>query len=290
MLKSLKAVRSKTPKHQQRFASGGRVFLVSGKRTPFGKFGGSAKDITPVDLTVHCSKAALEEAKIPASDVDHVIFGNVVPATTDTIYGARHTALKLGAKVETPAYNVNRLCGSGIQAIVDAKHLIQRGEADVVVACGAENMSLIPHLTYGTRFGSRLEPFKVVDMLMDSLTDAYCKTPMAITAENLGAKYNITREQVDQYSLESHQKGAAAYKNGHLQGELAPITLKKSKLEADEHLRPEAVLGDMAKLKSVFKENGLVTAATASGIVDGAASVVVVSEAYLKKTQPYSTG
>ena len=156
--------------------------MVAGKRTPFGKFGESLKDISPVDLSVSAVNGTLEQVGVSPEHIDHVIFANVLPSTPDTIYGARHTALKVGAKVSTPAYSVNRLCGSGIQAIADGKNIIafgifpfwlfRRGEADCVVAVGVENMSMAPHLVYGSRFGTRFGPLKTVDMLFDSLTDS----------------------------------------------------------------------------------------------------------------------
>eukprot|EP01125_Pyxidicula_operculata_P021848 TRINITY_DN8696_c0_g1_i1.p1 TRINITY_DN8696_c0_g1~~TRINITY_DN8696_c0_g1_i1.p1 ORF type:complete len:407 (+),score=109.13 TRINITY_DN8696_c0_g1_i1:42-1262(+) len=265
------------------YSTQSKVYLVGAKRTPFGKFGGSLKDVTPNDLGVHSVKATLEDARVAANLIDHVVLGNVVPSTTDTLYGSRHIGLKSGVRTEVPAYAVNRLCGSGIQAIADAKHLIQRGEAECVLAVGTENMSLAPHLTYGARWGTKYGEYKVVDMLQNSLVDALCNTPMAITAENLAVKFNVTRKDCDEYSLNSHRKGSAAYKNNHLQGEIAPFPLKKKTVDRDEHLRDDINIEEMSKLSPVFKKDGTVTAANASGIVDGAASVLVVSEAFLKK-------
>eukprot|EP01123_Difflugia_compressa_P015800 TRINITY_DN912_c0_g1_i1.p1 TRINITY_DN912_c0_g1~~TRINITY_DN912_c0_g1_i1.p1 ORF type:complete len:416 (-),score=83.64 TRINITY_DN912_c0_g1_i1:135-1382(-) len=260
----------------------GKVFIAGGYRTPFGKFGGSFKDIIPNDLCVIASKATLQSLKVDPKHIDHVVFGNVIPSTPDTIYGARHVALKVGAKIETPAYTVNRLCGSGIQAIVEAKYLIENGEADCVLTAGVENMSMIPHLTYGTRFGSRLESFKVVDFLMESLTDQYCKSPMAITAENLAVKYSITRKEVDEYSYLSNVRAAEAYKNQLMQGEITPVPSRKDVVSVDEHVRFHDTIEELAKLKAVFKKDGVVTAGSASGIVDGATSALVVSEKFVK--------
>jgi acetyl-CoA C-acetyltransferase/acetyl-CoA acyltransferase 2 len=281
----VKAIRtaSISPIRRAYASSTGRVFMTEGKRTPFGKFGGSLMDIAPNALAIHASKAALAAAKIDPTLIDHVIYANVVPSTTDTIYGARHTGLGVGTRIETPAYTVNRLCGSGIQAISDARHLILRGEAECVLVAGSENMSMIPHLTYGTRFGTRFNSFQVVDMLMESLNDKYCNTPMAITAETLGAKYEISRASVDEYTLKSHQKATKAYADNHLAGEIAPVEVKKATVSKDEHIRSDANLADMTKLKAIFKKDGLVTAATGSGIVDGAAAVLVVSEIFAKK-------
>ncbi|ATH06568.1 hypothetical protein BIY24_00995 [Halobacteriovorax marinus] len=255
----------------------GKIYLVSGKRTPFGKFGGSLKDISPVDLAVVAAKAALEDVALPASRIQHVIFGNVVTSTTDTIYGGRHLALKLGCPEEVPGYNVNRLCGSGIQSILDGFRMIKAGEHDCVLAAGSENMSLVPHLVYGGRFGTKYGPLKNVDMLLDSLTDKFTNSPMGITAEKLSEKFSVTRDQCDEYSLRSHQKAAKAYKDGHLQGEITPVELKRGVCERDEHMREDASLDDMKKLRASFKEGGVVTPGSASGIVDGAVAVVLAS-------------
>ena len=255
----------------------GKIYLLSGKRTPFGKFGGSLKDIAPVDLAVSAATAALEEISLDPKKIQHVILGNVVPSTTDTIYGGRHLALKLGCNIETPGYVVNRLCGSGIQSILDGFRMIKLGEVDCVLAAGSENMSLVPHLTYGARFGTKYGPLKNVDMLLDSLTDKYTKSPMGITAEKLSAQFEINREQCDEFALNSHKKAAKAYKDGHLQGEITPITLKRGTCDKDEHLRENATIEDLSKLRPAFQEDGVVTPASASGIVDGAAAVVIAS-------------
>lgn len=261
--------------------TGLRVFLVHGKRTPFGKFGGSLKDITPVDLAVYAAKATLEESGIKPDQIDQVILGNVVPSSTDTLYGGRHLALKLGCPEKTPGLVLNRLCGSGIQSILDAMRLIKLGEAECVLAGGTENMSMVPHLTYGARFGTKYGSLKNVDMLLDSLTDQYAQSPMGITAENLGEKYSITREESDAYSCRSHEKAKKAYEEGLLQGEITSIELKRGKCEKDEHLREDISVEDMAKLRTSFKKDGLVTPGSASGIVDGAATVIVASEAFV---------
>jgi acetyl-CoA acyltransferase 2 len=260
-----------------------RVFLVQGKRTPFGKFGGSLKDITPVDLALHASKVLISEINLDASKIDQVILGNVVPSSTDTMYGGRHLALKLGCRQETPGIVLNRLCGSGIEAILSAVRLIKLGEANCVLAAGTENMSMVPHLTYGSRFGTKYGSLKSVDMLLDALTDQYAQTPMGITAENLSEKFEITRSACDEFSYNSHARAAKAYKDGLLQGEIAPIAMKKSTCDRDEHLRDDASLEEMKSLRPTFKPDGVVTAASASGIVDGAAAVIVASESFVKK-------
>lgn len=256
------------------------VYLVGGKRTPFGKFGGSLKDVSPVDLAVHATKATLSELKIDATKVDQFILGNVVPTTTDTMYGGRHLALKSGGKTEAPGHCVNRLCGSGAQSIVDAARLILLEEAQAVVAAGTENMSNIPHLVYGSRFGTKYGALKTVDMLMDSLTDQYGGCPMGITAENLAEKYNISREECEQFAVSSHHKAAKAYEAGHFTGEIAPFETKRGVFDRDEHLRAESSVEEMSKLRTSFKKDGVVTPATASGIVDGASSTLIANEAF----------
>ncbi len=261
----------------------GKIYLVAGKRTPFGKFGGSLKDITPVDLAVLATKAMLEEAKVAADKIDQAILGNVVPSSTDTMYGGRHLALKVGARLETPGIVINRLCGSGIEAILQAARIINAGEAQCILAAGTENMSMVPHLLYGARFGTKYGAPKTVDMLLDALTDQYAQTPMGITAENLSEKFGVGRGQCDEFALASHQKAAKAYKEGLLQGEITPVVLKKETVSVDEHMRADASLGDMAKLPSTFKKDGVVTAASASGIVDGAAACLVASEEFCQK-------
>lgn len=260
-----------------------KIYLVQGKRTPFGKFGGSLKDVTPVDLAVHASKALISEIKLDALKIDQVILGSVVPSSTDTMYGGRHLALKLGCRQETPGVVINRLCGSGIEAILSAARLIKLGEAQCVLAAGTENMSMVPHLTYGSRFGTKYGPLKSVDMLLDALTDQYAQTPMGITAENLAEKFSITKEQCDTFSYQSHSRASKAYEDGYLQGEIAPFPLKKGSCDRDEHLRSDASLDEMKSLRPTFKTDGVVTAASASGIVDGAAAVIVASESFVKR-------
>lgn len=260
-----------------------KIYLVQGKRTPFGKFGGSLKDVTPVDLAVHASKALISEIKLDPAKIDQVILGSVVSSSTDTMYGGRHLALKIGCRQETPGIVVNRLCGSGIEAILSAARLIKLGEASCVLAAGTENMSMVPHLVYGSRFGTKYGSLKTVDMLLDALTDQYAQTPMGITAENLAEKFQVTREQCDTFSYNSHARATQAYKDGLLQGEIAPFPLKKGSCNRDEHLRDDASLDEMKSLRPTFKTDGVVTAASASGIVDGAAAVIVASESFVKK-------
>jgi acetyl-CoA C-acetyltransferase/acetyl-CoA acyltransferase 2 len=254
------------------------VYLVEGKRTPFGSFGGSLKGVSPVDLAVHASKAVLESTKIAGDNVDQYILGSVVPTTTDTLYGGRHLALKSGGSHSTPGHCINRLCGSGAQVILDAVKLIVLGEANSVMAAGSENMSNVPHLVYGSRFGTKYGPLQTVDMLMDSLTDKNAGCAMGITAENLAEKYKITREQAEEFSVASHKRASLAYKDGNFNDEIAAFATKRGEVSKDEHLREDASMEGMARLKASFKEGGVVTPATASGIVDGASATLIAGE------------
>lgn len=265
------------------YKSSRKVYLVDGKRTPFGKFGGSLKSESPVDLAERSSKGLIESLNINPSLIDHVVFASVIPTTTDTLYAGRHLALRLGADIKTPGYNVNRLCGSGFQAITDAYNIILRDEAKCVLVAGAESMSDTPHLVYGSRFGTRYGALKTGDLLLDSLTDKHCNTPMGITAENLAEKYNISREDAEKFSVDSHAKAVKAKSDGHFDGEIINYELKRGSLNFDEHVRGDASLEDMQKLRTSFKKDGTVTPATASGIVDGAASVLIADESFVKE-------
>ena len=260
-----------------------QVFLISGKRTPFGRFGGFLKKISPVDLAVQAAKGLLEETSLSPDLIDQVIMANVIPSTNDTLYGGRHLALKLGMPEKTPGIVINRLCGSGIEAVWQAKRLIQLGEARSVLVAGAENMSLAPHLLYGARFGTRYGGLKTVDMLYDTLTDSYCQTAMGMTAENLAKKYKISRKNSDLFSFESHKKAAKAWEQGLMKEEVVPIKGKKGELSCDEHLRFDASVKEMEQLPPTFKKDGVVTAASASGVVDGAAAVLISSEDFCKE-------
>ncbi|MEM9193717.1 MAG: acetyl-CoA C-acetyltransferase [Myxococcota bacterium] len=260
---------------------GKEIWIVGAKRTPFGTLSGALKGVSAIDLAVHASKAAIAQSGLNHDEFDHVILGNVQQTSPDAIYGARHVGLKSGIPIETPAVTVNRLCGSGFQAVVSAAEQILLGEAKAVLASGSENMSQAPHVMWGLREGQRFgKPPKVVDSLWESLTDSYCKTPMAMTAENLGEKYGITREASDEFGLKSQQRWAAAHESGGFADEIAPIEVKARRktvtVDKDEHPRPQTTMEVLAKLPPVFKENGLVTAGNASGICDGAASLVVV--------------
>jgi acetyl-CoA acetyltransferase family protein len=262
----------------------GDIAIVSGARTPFGRYCGKIKDYTAQELGAVAAKAAIERAGIDAKDFDHAVFGNAQQTSGDAIYGARHVALRAGLPIESPALTVNRLCGSGMQAIVSAAQMIQTEEAKVVLAGGMESMSQAPFVIRG-RDGFTLAPGgKLEDSLMVALLDTYCGLYMANTAELYGEQQGITRQAQDEFALRSQQAADAAYKAGRLQEELTPVPLRNSKGEAtgemlteDDHRRPQTTMEGLAKLRAAFGKNGTVTAGNASGIVDGAAAVVVMS-------------
>lgn len=262
----------------------GDIAIVSGARTPFGRYCGKLKDFTAQELGAVASKEAIERAGVDPKEFDHAIFGNAQQTSGDAIYGARHVALRAGLPIETPALTVNRLCGSGMQSIVNAAHLIQLGEASVVLAGGMESMSQAPFTIRG-RDGFTLAPGgKMEDSLMVALLDSYCGLYMANTAELYGEQQGITRSMQDEFALRSQKCADDAYKARRIQDELAPVPLKNAKGEAtgdtlneDDHRRPQTTMEGLAKLRTAFGKNGTVTAGNASGIVDGAAAVVVMA-------------
>src|ERR1700690_3894536 len=262
----------------------GDIAIGSGARTPFGRYCGKIKDYTAQELGAIAGKAAIERAGIDAKEFDHVVFGNAQQTTGDELYGARHVGLRAGLPIETPALTVNRLCGSGMQAIVSAAQMIQTDEAKVVLAGGMEAMSQAPFVIRG-RDGFTLAPGgKLEDSLMVALLDTSCGSYMATTAELYGSEQGITREMQDEFALRSQRLADAAYKDGRIQEELVPVPLRNSKGEAtgeslteEDHRRPQTTIEGLAKLKPAFGKNGTVTAGNASGIVDGAAAVVVMS-------------
>jgi acetyl-CoA acetyltransferase family protein len=266
----------------------GDIAIVSGARTPFGRYCGKIKDYTAQELGAVAAKAAVERSGVNPSDFDHVVFGNAQQTSGDALYGARHVGLRAGLPIETPALTVNRLCGSGMQAIVNAAQMVQTDEAKVVLAGGMEAMSQAPFTIRG-RDGFTLAPGgKMEDSLMVALLDSYCGLYMASTAELYGEQQGITRAAQDEFALRSQQTADAAYKAGRLQEELTPVPLRNSKGEAtgemlteDDHRRPQTTMEGLAKLRPAFGQSsgrpGTVTAGNASGIVDGAAAVVVMS-------------
>jgi acetyl-CoA acyltransferase 2 len=261
------------------------VFLAA-KRTAFGTYGGSLKDVSATDLGVVAAKAAIAEAKIAPADVDHVVFGNVMQTSADAIYLARHVGLKAGLPIEKPALTVNRLCGSGFEAVIQAAQLILTGEASVVLAGGTESMSQAPFAVRNARFGIPMgRPTAFEDTLTASLTDSFCNTPMAITAENLAVKYGITQDDVDQYSVLSQQRFGAAQAAGRFAAEIAAYeqTNKKgevTRFDRDEHGRPDTTVEKLRKLPKIFKKDGVIHAGAASGVCDGAAALVVASASW----------
>jgi acetyl-CoA acyltransferase 2 len=264
------------------------IWIVAAKRTAFGGLSGSLKDISAIDLAVHAGKAALAQSGLNANEIDQVILGNVQQTSPDAIYGARHVGLKCGIPIEVPALTVNRLCGSGFQAVVNAAEQILLGDAKAVLAAGSESMSQAPHAMWGLRDGGAKfgKPPEVVDTLWAALTDSWCKTPMAMTAENLAVKYGITRADCDAYALQSQQRWAAAFESGAFADEMAKIEIVEKKgakvVDKDEHPRPTATMESLAKLPPVFKKDGVVTAANASGINDGAGALIVVDGEWAK--------
>jgi len=262
------------------------VVFLSGVRTGFGSFGGSLKDQSAIDLGAAASRQALERSGVPAGEVGHAVFGNALQTSADAIYLARHVALKTGLPIETPAVTVNRLCGSGFEAITQGAQLIMLGEAQVVLAGGGESMSQAPHVVRGARWGLRLGPAPLEDLLWESLKDPQCGLSMAETAENLADKYKLTRTEVDEVALGSQRRAKQAWDDCVFQDEVIGVPIQKKgqtvEFRADEHMRPDTTLQGLAALKPYFKKDGLVTAGNASGISDGAAATVIASEAYAK--------
>jgi acetyl-CoA acyltransferase 2 len=263
------------------------IVFLSGVRTPFGTFGGAFRDVSAVDLTVVAAKAALERARVPADAVQHAIFGNVIQSTSDTVYFARHVALKSGCRLETPALTVNRLCGSGFQAVVNGAQEILLGDAEVCLVGGGESMSTTPHVVRGARWGLALGKSPALeDSLWEGLTDSYVGMPMGQTAEKLGEQFGLDRCAVDELALRSQRLAKEAWDSGVYDAEVVPVPVKNAKtrqmdeVRRDEHMRPESTAEGLAKLRPVFKENGLVTAGNASGIGDGAAALVISSGAW----------
>jgi acetyl-CoA C-acetyltransferase len=264
------------------------VVVVSGVRTAIGTFGGSLKDLAPTKLGATVVAEALKRAKVDGAEVGHVVFGHVVNTEPKDMYLARVAALDGGVGQETPCLTLNRLCGSGLQAIVSAAQTILLGDADIALGGGAENMSRAPYIMPSGRWGQRMGDFKAIDMMVGALHDPFDVVHMGVTAENVAKKWGITREEQDKLAVESHRRAANATKEGRFRGQIVPIEVKGKKgpavFDADEHFRGDATVEDMAKLKPVFvKENGTVTAGNASGINDGAGAVVLMERAVAEK-------
>ena len=263
-----------------------KVFILGGARTPMTQHVGALKDVSAIDLAVTASKGALERTGTNPEWIDHVVFGNVQQSSADAHYGARHVGLKAGVPIEVPALTVNRLCGSGIQAVLSGAQQILLEEAGFVLAGGMENMSQVPHVIRGARSGFKLGQGKLEDWLWEGLTDPYAGCSMAITAENCAEKYGITREQADEYALRSQQLAHQAWSSGIMKEEVVPVEIKSRKgvtlVEQDDHMRPDTTMEILAKLPAVFKKDGVVTAGNASGIVDGAAALVIAGDDAVK--------
>ena len=258
------------------------VVFLSARRTPFGTFGGALRDLSANELGAHAARAALSAAGVEPGEVEQVVFGNALQTSADAIYHARHVGLRAGVPVEVPALTVNRLCGSGFQAIVSGAEQILLGEASVCLCGGAESMSQAPHVLRGARWGElRLgDPGRAFeDLLWSALTDSWCSLSMAQTAEKLAERYGVTREESDRVAYQSQQRAAAAWSEGRMAAEVEPIRVRTRKGEvdfaADEHMRPDTTMDGLAALRPYFRKDGVVTAGNASGIGDGAGAVVI---------------
>ncbi|MFQ5676344.1 MAG: acetyl-CoA C-acetyltransferase [bacterium] len=259
------------------------VVFLSGVRTAFGTFGGSLKGLSAIELGTIAAKRALEKSGAKPENINHVIFGNVLQTSADAIYLARHIGLKSGVPIPVPALTVNRLCGSGFEAIVQGARMIRLSEAEFVLAGGTESMSQAPHVIRGARWGLRLNEGKMEDYLWEALLDPYCNCQMAMTAENLADKYGLTREETDVFAHTSQMRAKEAWESGRLAEEVIPVEIKTRKgvtiFDKDEHMRPDTTLEGLAKLPPYFKKDGTVSAGNASGIVDGAGAMVLTSMA-----------
>ncbi|HNM41454.1 MAG TPA: acetyl-CoA C-acyltransferase family protein [Giesbergeria sp.] len=258
------------------------VFVVSTARTAIGTFGGSLKDVPNTQLATTAVKAAIARAGIAADAVGHVVMGNVIPTDTKDAYLSRVAAIDAGCPIETPAFNVNRLCGSGLQAIVSAAQAIRLGDCDVAIGGGSESMSRGPYFDQASRWGARMGDAKSIDYMLGILHDPWQKMHMGITAENVAERYKISREMQDQLALQSQQRAAAAIAAGYFKEQIVPVEIATRKgtvlFDTDEHVRPETTLQVLAGMKPAFrKEGGTVTAGNASGINDGAAAVVLAA-------------
>jgi acetyl-CoA acetyltransferase family protein len=257
------------------------IVILRGARTPFGDFGGALKDLTAAELGAHAARAALERSGVGPDQVDHVVMGNVIQATAVDIYLARHVGLKAGCPIGVPALTVNRLCGSGLQAVVTAAQMIRLGEAEVVLAGGAESMSQQPHVIRGARWGLRFRQGQLEDNLWLALVDGYNDMPMAITAENLAERHGISRKEADDLAYTSQMRAAAAQQSGRFAEEIVPVPVKvrgrEVVVDRDEHIKPDTTVEKLAALPPAFKDGGVVTAGNASGINDGAAALVVTA-------------
>jgi acetyl-CoA C-acetyltransferase len=257
------------------------VVISSAARTAIGSFGRSLRDVPPAELGANVARAAIERAGLQPDQVEQVVFGNVIHTAAEDMYMARVVGIRAGIPKEAPAFTVNRLCGSGVQAIVSAAQMIQSGDADVVVAGGAESMSRGTYWVENARWGARMGDASMVDSVVGCLTDPFNEIHMGVTAENVGESHGISREAQDEFALESHRRAQAAVDGGRFDEEIVPIEIKSRKgseeFKVDEHFRRDATIETFSKLRPAFKKDGTVTAGNASGVNDAAAAVVVMS-------------
>ena len=260
--------------------NGREVVVVSGARTAIGDFGGSLKDFAPTDLAGRCVKEALSRARVNPQDVGHVVFGNVIHTEPKDMYLSRVAAVNGGVPKEVPAMTLNRLCGSGLQAIISAAQIVALGDADVAVAGGAESMSRSNYWIPTARWGSKMGDQKLMDSMLGALSDPFHEIHMGVTAENVAKQYGIGRDEQDEFSVESHKRAANAIKNGHFKDQILPIEIKDKKgvklFDTDEHVRTDISMENLGKLRPAFQKDGSVTAGNASGLNDGAAAVVLM--------------
>lgn len=264
------------------------VVIVSAARTAVGDFGGALKDVAPCDLGATVIKAVLERAGVGGAEVGHVAVGHVINTEPRDMYLSRVAALNAGVSQETPAFNVNRLCGSGLQAIVSAAQTILLGDAEVAVGAGAESMSRAPYIVPTQRWGARMGDAAMLDMMTGALSDPFDRVHMGVTAENVAARYQVSRDDQDALAVESHRRAAAAIDAGHFKDQIVPVTIKSRKgdivFETDEHVRRDISAQGLAGLRPVFqKDNGTVTAGNASGLNDGAAAVLLMTSAQAER-------
>jgi len=264
------------------------VVFLSGVRTGIGRYGGGLKDVPPCDLAATVVREAVSRSNVDAGEFGHAVFGHVIHTEIRDMYLGRVAAVNAGLPVETPAFTVNRLCGSGLQAIVSAAQAVQLGDADVAVAGGAESMSRSAYWVPGLRWGQRMADGVVVDAMVGALTDPFDACHMGITAENVAADYHVSRDDQDELAVESHRRAAAAIKAGYFDEQIVPVSVpaRKGPVEfaSDEHVRPDISAEDLARLRPAFAADGTVTAGNASGINDAAAAVVVADVDYAART------
>ena len=263
------------------------VYIISATRSPVGSFGGGLKDTRPIDLGIAIAKAAIEKSGIDAATLDHAVIGNVIHSEARDMYVSRCISIGAGMREGAPALTVNRLCGSGLQAITSAAQMIMLGDAETALAGGVEVMSRSGHLVPSLRWGARMGDAEVHDMMLGALNDPFGIGHMGVTAENIAADFGITRKQQDEFALASQQRAAKAQKEGWFDGQITPVEVtqrkKKALFEKDEYIRGDASLEELSALKAVFQKDGTVTAGNASGINDGAAALVLASEAAVEK-------